>query len=534
MSGGVEQPSAPETDAARQNSAARPVRGTPRSPSSSKLVAFILVASLDVGLTFGVGYTIGLFFVYLTGWCVLVVASYKVVKPAVRDPASAVSPTRSLYLGLVGVGQFFLALIVLGRFWSVPVFGLLFVTQIVGVVLGAFFTGLLGSSRTLAMNQLLWPVTEVMMTSPVLGLLTFVIALSAYAVPIVFGVVYFTHAVPSQQFTVLLFKIWLIYLASVSAVMLGPVVSTMAAPTVTGPRRARWLVASMCGTISVSIYASIAFWAFGSHRSTREFGGISLTVSPGLIGFLGGYLLLATVLPYSVGAFRGRRMRADFLQQRANALAALVETLEVPLSALYFVRLRRLKRSVVREQKRLRDQFALVALEPALDVKNHGAHGDPEAIEEADSVAIEKATRLLKTWFGRRKPIGRHSLKADYVVGAAGSSVPNLRRAYPSMRDEDPRFVQLAWLRGIAVVVDEARQDLQLRRTPTEQSAGAAAWAQMLERRRGELTREIEYSRRLRIPLWLPLGPATAAIGSVFFSQAGKWMWTLASRALPK
>lgn len=389
---------------------------------------------------------------------------------------------------LLALGTLFAPVFVLSGYFNAGLLAAFWGASQIGVVLAAILGGLLGSATSKWGAHTQWAGGEygVKHVPLTLGLMVLnLLALIAY--PVAAGISYFGLSVAELPIPIFQYTLCALFLGGYPLLLLF-LIGALVSENLDEGTRARFLVNQLGALVPNALWVALVFWSFGIAGTGQKLsiGGVSLALSPLLIGVLIGFFVLTVLIPYLIGAQRAKQWRATLLESRQSWMAKLEDILEIPAGSLYLPKLSTLQGSL-----------------------------DQEIAE-----------------FAASDPMIAYGIQIDQ--GVIPPAVKDIVPAYQLVRDLDPRFKHLDWLRQISGKISEIRADLGKLAIEPDLEKAAKEWTKYLHPRKEELNKELSRTRKTHTPALLIFSGTIVPVFSVVLSKFAEWLWAYFSKSLPQ
>jgi hypothetical protein len=429
---------------------------------------------------------IAVFMGFLVAYTVWLVAAYKINKKWQRDLISRKSLFSEEMTLLMSIPPVFVFIWILSGFFNAKLVVLLFAAAHIGLAIRGILWALIGSPQVAWGARILWAGGEYGMKHPILmvAIMVFAFLVCFIIYPVVAGIIYFSHTVPSDQETLLIFKATILILFLSSLLILLPgLVMIMLFKSIDDETRDRMFITQISGLVTTALYLSLIFWSFGivGEGVKLSFGAIPLTISPLLLIVLVSYFVFALLLPYLCGWRGAKRLREYLLKKRLELYNQLLNILEFPSQASYISELEQLQ----------------------TNVEEH----------TAEFVAKDKMVKLCEEF---DRPGSLDDISPE---------LHTLYQAYKESRHLDCRFEYLDFLKVLPDKIKEVMAALQGSTDANASIQMAKDYAAAYRNRRDEIADKITEVRRSPKPLlWVGLAAILSPILSQILSEVSKWI----------
>ncbi len=386
---------------------------------------------------------------------------------------------------LLGIAGMFGFIYLLSGLWSLKLVALIFVASQIGTIIGWVPNAIAGNHPEKAGIRTLLAGREIDVTQPkamkALGIVCILIAL---AYPIVASILFFQHPWGSLILQVLEVKYTVLLLnLSNYVVVLYVNGSILASGNLDEDTRQRIFINQISALIPIAVYIALALWAFGLGGSPYTFNFLVIparTLSLQTLFLLLAFFTVAVLIPYLIGAHRGRTLNLDLLERFRSYVADLADILEAPTGALYVAKLSDFQKKIDQEKDEYSSNDAMLTF-------------DEDAKKNPSTVSAEN----------------------QWIVDAIKKT-----------RDMDPRFSFVDNLSELAKELEEIIADLQQRAGDTIEDA-AARWSKRYETRKAEVARKIESAASGKSLITAGVGALVTTIVSGMLSEVAKtaWQW---------
>jgi hypothetical protein len=343
--------------------------------------------------------------------------------------------------------------------------------------------------------------------------------------PVVIGVAYFTHHVPSERLT-----FWVIaanaLLVLISVLVLGTLAILMlSSPLLDDEMRSTTFYQQLVSVLVPALWLAILYWASGFSEATTRFHvqGLLVTPSVPLLAFLIGFIVLTALGPYVVGARRARAQRLDFLGTERAWMTRLMEATEIPTCPSYAQRLRDIQAEVTEERDEFINKNALF----------FGFADDDRSAQPPEPKSLAARPEISDGEFlgaAIQSPVPEVPAPPFAPAPAVTGIEATLREQISKMQDTDTRFRYRHVLERVSTVTDELLREAQTAAERTGAADGklhlADSWATIARERRAEAVAELDAVRRRRLPLGAGSAFVATSVMGVLLDQFGKWIWS--------
>jgi len=295
--------------------------------------------------------------------------------------------------------------------------------------------------------------------------------------PIIIGIVYFSHEIPSTEGTQSVIKYFLFLNFAISSILAVPsVVGLLVSKNIQDDTRTLVMVQQIAGLFTLSMWLALALWASGLAETnwfSLPVGESNLAVSPILLIIIFSFFGFVVLFPYLIGSKRAKTWRQKLLKRERNWLEKLIEILEFPKLQMNDVE--SLRQEVGGEITQLRERKEIIEFE-----KQFG-NLDVDDIEGLQQVFdVDKKTRNLDPRFNHFAFLNRFQSELDILV----SELPAVKRR--------PKILE---------------------------------YAEIYRDKKDEITKKIEAEESKNPQIYAIVILVLTAVASALFSAFGKWAW---------
>jgi hypothetical protein len=432
-----------------------------------------------------------LFVLFLAAYVFFAVVLPGSMKKLQSDTLAGKNFLSSEILLLEGVAMFFGLLYLLSGFWSTKLVLLILVTSHLGALVAWILNLMLASQSEQGGVRILWASNEIAMNHTIaMASLGGLVALPAYAYPIVAGVIFFRHPWGTTVLQVQEVKCTLLLL-SLSGYLLNLIVPALilSSENLDEDTRQRSFVNQTVGLMPVAIYIAIAVWAFGLNGTpltVSVLGFPAHTLAPRTLLLLLGLFAGSTLIPFVIGVQLARRKNLRFAEQQKDFLTSLERILEAPNADAYFEKLEELRGAIASAQSSLVGADRFLTYEKQI-------RESPEGIEPSE------------------KPL------AD---------------AIEKHRDLDPRLSFLDDLGKLLHEIDEVEADLK-KRAPAAVEAAALQWSGKYKGWKEEVSKDLDADSSKKSLVTAGAGTLLSSLILALLSDMAQTAWNWIAQTHP-
>jgi hypothetical protein len=429
---------------------------------------------------------------------------------------------------LLHISSFILPLVLLAGYFNGRLFLLIFVALEVGILVTVVLFWFLESNpsrwyaRQVTLNRVL------AQTHPYAALLFFVAfpVLLLIVVLIVTGVIYFSYS--GDQLTIRLFQLQSIALLLGAAWWTAYHARLLIAPSADENTRSH-IFAIMFGRIFlVGIWLAIAFWAFqDAPRVTTDpiQQDFPLQISPLLFALLVSLFFCCVVVPYVIGARRGKQFRTDLHQKQKEHVDRIASVLRMPARLMDIS-------GVMDDLQDLREDL----LRHLVEETRKCIGVQPKS--ELDTMPDSELDTLL-----------REVMKNPEALTSSDLPENILERVQPIVTEDentgdlDPRYGYLRQVRTLTEQVWQAKDDLEhleaeIRGSRNQfelrqwREAWRQPWLQTFDDQSERLDKTIQAEESAKPRLLATASTLMSMVGAVFIDNVAVWVWEIFQSSL--
>ena len=380
---------------------------------------------------------------------------------------------------LLTIGGFFAMIYLLSGLWSLQLVVLFLAAAQLGVALGAFLNGVLGSSSEKSRSRMRAAGGEIGLRYPKVTVSMYGISSLILVGYVVIGaIIHFRYPWNSQALHVAAVKYTLIGMIFVPNIPVWAEIATLlASEELDESTRQQVLINQLAGMVLNALFISLALWAFGvgAGELPATLATMAKTFSTRVTILVLAFPMVVFMLPYWIGTQRGSRFRLHLLGKRRDLTSKLADILETPLGAKYVPDITALHNKVTVELNNTMDSSPVMAF--------HSANPNPV-------------------------PASFDAIK--YFVADS--------------KDLDPRFQHADDLLKFGGELQEITADLQAR-PQTSVVRAAERWGRKYEIRKAELAGALDTTHAAKPVVLLAVGTLVSALISSILSDVGKTAW---------
>ena len=400
----------------------------------------------------------------------------------VRKNRSFVNSELATILSLAGMFGF---IYLLSGFFSLSLTILVVLAAQLGIAISGVLWALIGSYQTRWAERAAWAGAELQAKNPVSTMLIgLASAIVLFGYPVLAGILYYGHHYPPAQMTIRVIQLTLLYTFASTLVAQAPLlVRVLSSPDIDEQTRTRFLVVQLGGLVPTALLLALFYWtlpALDTGNFDLSAAGVSLQFSPTLIVVLVLYFVLLILLPYLVGAKRGRETRSQLLERRDDWLKELGQRLRAPTG--------------------LGHAAALLELQTGL-------------ASEWNSVAASDS--MIAWGIGMQLPPAQ---AAEFKKAFQGPIVD----AFKDTRADDERFSYMDWLRETQKATAEIAAELQKSTVAEDIDKAATNWADVFREQGDDVQAQIKNNEESKSPGVIFAAWATPLLMSPILDALGK------------
>ena len=435
---------------------------------------------------------VGIFITFLIVYTVWIVAVYKLSYRLQNNLLRGKALLTQEMLLLATVLGFFVFIWILSGYLNIKLIGLFLLAAHLGTIIMAILWALSGSVDIRWGPRAIWAGGEFGMKHPWMMMTTSVISLIAViAYPVIAGIVYFSHLVPSHRVTVLIFRYTLLALFISSWIAMLPIlIGVLSSKNVDKGTRTRFFVAQIGSLVSNALFLALTFWAFGIAGRGYEFSvsGIPFTFSPLLISVVFAFFICTVLIPYGIGTHQAKKWKIHLLERQLGWVRKLLNILDFPIPPSYIPKLTELDSQIKAEYHRFAESDVMVK--------------------------IGQETKQIE--FSSRPRWGYR----------------NLILAYQACRDLDPRFNYVDFLIQLRYKIKDIIFEFKRLGSETDLIEAATVCAKAYHSQKDELSKAIEATKQAKPIVSVGLATITSMIVGSILSEFGEWIWDIFMQAI--
>lgn len=324
--------------------------------------------------------------------------------------------------------------------------------------------------------------------------------------PLACAFAYFSYDYPSPELTEVVLQTTLgLYILSGGVMYTARALIALSSPHIDENTRARVFLYQTSGLIPLAMILSLAFWAFGLGGRGIELGGVSLSVSWGLIGLLIGYFAISGLIPYLVGYYLAKREQLAMVEDLSSWYRMMK-----PADEDYVAQLTTLNGQLSKKVAEASSSNSIISLyednEECVAVA-----GDPERHDDNGEIT--------------------YSLRGqDYPRYSEGAIEGGRRLMH--LRDVEPRL--RSWLKLVELQRETERiaEEIQALETPGAQERRALRYGLQYQDLQEDLRKEAEQLKHAKPRLIVVLGFIAGIILSSLVVDAAQKFWSTANQFL--
>lgn len=410
-------------------------------------------------------------------------STYIYIKMQGKQKMQNDSETRSFLFSMIPLLFFFFHLWLLSGFWNLKLLAAFASVILVSIVITRVLWAVMGPDEEVNyIDQVRYFGVEfgyqrrlTMLAMMMFGLITLV------AFPIIMGIAYFwgDYSPEERMQNIIRYAVLLNVITGILGV--SPMIfSLLSSKTTNEDVRSISAIQKVSGTLVTAMWVAMALWAFKSEGeggySALAGSALEFKISPLLLAIVVVFLAVTLVLPYLMGAQRGKKWRTRLLQSRRKIVTQVIKALSEP-------------------------KFESSDLNEVADKI------------DAELVKFRDGNSTIEFWEQLRDPNAELLLAEEQKV--------ELDDVYLKGRDTDLRFIHLDFLSELKAEVAEMRDILSAQR----RKGDIDRFIKRYEGIEGDLNEEIKGQESFRPQIYAVVLFLASAVISQLFSSFGQWAW---------
>jgi hypothetical protein len=446
-------------------------------------------------------------------------------------------------VNLLVASLLYLTSVLLAKYSSLLIAGFYFASAQVPILLEAVLNALqVGRERGLYQAELRWAGECFTLSHKLLVSIAGIVGFLAYlAFPVLAGIVYFSHHVPSTTVTIEVIRITLLtlFVGGVAA-GLPTQVGVPFSENLNDTVRRRFFFTLSASLVPNGLLLAILLSTFNvsTKAAARSAGNFHLTYSPLVLIIVAAYFIAALLVPTVIGSMRSARWQGQLLEDQKQVLTEAIDILRTRTADPHNPTLTELAEKLQESRDTLVKNDQSIALGLSLDELKARQEQDalavaivksppPNVIEQQET---SPPVNALQSTEARPESAPADVLSTPFYKALRQNFDDN---NYYLARPYDPRFRYLDWLDSRIEKLHTTTNDLQSKRSGPARLKAAREWAEDYKAERDGL------DETTKAPKTNTLGAVAAStlvtsVLTVFFTSFSDWLWTHVVHTLPK
>lgn len=271
---------------------------------------------------------------------------------------------------------------VIGQFFNLKLLIFMISVFSIGLILYYALWALIGSPKIPFKSIGAWAGSNLALEQPtIIKIIQSISLIILIIYPILIGIVFFDNSRPVEELRLLAFRFTIILALMDFFLTIPYSFGLLTSGYIDEDTRARFLIGNLIKIIPLAIYLSLLFWLYNIDNTAQQLiliGDASIVYSTHILFSLIGFLFLFTLLPYSIGLNRAKRMTKDYLSSSIRILKKIKEVFE--LSSLDNVNNKILESKMILSGRYERLQEDNIGVRMGLEFENDKNLVSPDAI----------------------------------------------------------------------------------------------------------------------------------------------------------